>query len=86
MASENTVNALGILDDLIRDPESRQQFLEDPYTTLRNAGADPSDVPSEVWQALTEMTLEELSAIAALGVALAEAGLLDGSLLWHHVV
>ena len=86
MASKNTVNALGILDDLIRDPQSRQQFLEDPYATLRNAGADPSDVPSEVWQTLTEMTLEELGAIADLGVALAEAGLLDGSLLWHHVV
>jgi hypothetical protein len=86
MANENTLNALGILDDLIRDPQSRIQFLEDPYATLRNAGADPDDVPSEVWQVLTQMTLDELGAIANLGVALAEAGLLDGSLLWHHVV
>ena len=86
MASENALNAVAILDDLIRDPQTRQQFYEDPYATLRNTGADPSDVPSEIWQALTEMTLEELSAIAALGVALAQAGLLDGSLLWHHVV
>jgi hypothetical protein len=86
MASENTVNALGILDDLIRDPESRAQFYEDPYDTLQNAGADPGDVPPTVWGALTEMTLEELGAIAALGVALAEAGIFDGSLHWRHVV
>ena len=86
MASENALNAVARLDDLIRDPQSRQQFLDDPYVTLRHAGADPSDVPSEVWQVLTEMTFEELSAIADLGAALAEAGLFDGSLLWHHVV
>ena len=86
MASENTLNAVAILDDLIRDPQSRLRFHEDPYGTLRNAGADPDDVPSEVWQVLTQMTLDELGAIADLGVALAEDGLLDGSLLWHHVV
>ena len=86
MASENTVNALGILDDLIRDPQSRIQFLDDPYTTMQNAGADPSDVPSGVWQVVIQMSLEELGAIADLGAALAAAGLFDGSLLWHHVV
>ena len=86
MASESAVYAIGVLDGLIRDPETRQQFYEDPDDTLLNAGVDPSDVPSEVWQVLTEMTLEELTALAALGIALAEAGLLDGSLSWHHVV
>jgi hypothetical protein len=53
---------------------------------MRAAGADPGNVPSEVWTTLTNMTLEELSAIAALGGALAEAGLLDGSLPWLHGV
>jgi hypothetical protein len=86
MASENALNAVAILDDLIRDPQSRQQFYEDRDTTLRNAGADPDDVPPHVWQALTEMTLEELAAIAALGIALADDGLLDGSLPWQHGV
>jgi hypothetical protein len=86
MASENALNAVAILDDLIRDPQSRQQFYEDPDAALRNAGADPGDVPPHVWQALTEMTLEELAAIAALGIALAEDGLFDSGLLWHHIV
>jgi hypothetical protein len=86
MASENVPNVVGILDDLIRDPPSRQQFYEDPDATLRNAGANPDDVPPHVWQALTVMTLEELAAIAALGIALAEDGLLDGSLPWMHGV
>jgi len=86
MASENALNAVAILDGLIRDPQSRQQFYEDPDDTLLNAGADPEDVPPHVWQTLTEMTLEELAAVAALGIALAEDGLLDGSLHWHHIV
>jgi hypothetical protein len=86
MASENTLIALAKLDGLIRDPQSRQQFHEDPYATLQNAGAEPGHVPSAVWQALTAMTLEELGAIANLGVALAEAGLLDGDLAWQFVV
>lgn len=86
MASESAAYAVGVLDRLIRDPESRLQFYEDPDDTLLNAGANPSDVPPEVWQVLTEMTLEELTAIAALGIALAEAGLLDGSLRWLHIV
>jgi hypothetical protein len=86
MASENALNVVAILDDLIRDPQTRQQFYEDPDATLRNAGADPEDVPPHVWQALTEMTIEELTAIALLGVALAEDGLLDGSLPWIHGV
>jgi hypothetical protein len=86
MASENALNAVAILDDLIRDPLTRQQFYEDPDATLRNAGADPADVPPHVWQALTEMTLDELTAIAVLGIALTEDGLLDGSLPWLHGV
>jgi hypothetical protein len=86
MTSENALNAVAVLDDLIRDPQSRQRFYEDPDATLRNAGADPDDVPPHVWQALTEMTLAELAAIAALGIALAEDGLFDSGLLWHHVV
>jgi hypothetical protein len=86
MASENALNAIAILDSLIRDPQSRQQFYEDPDDTLLNAGASPADVPPHVWQALTEMTLDELTAIAVLGIALAEDGLLDSGLLWHHIV
>lgn len=86
MASESTLIALAILDGLIRDPLSRLQFYEDPAATLQNAGAGLGDVPPAVWQALTAMTLEELGALANLGVALAEAGLLDGDLAWHHVV
>jgi hypothetical protein len=86
MASESALNAVAILDGVIRDPESRVRFYEDPDDTLRDAGADPEDVPPHVWQALIEMTLEELTAVAALGIALAEDGLFDGGLHWHHVV
>jgi hypothetical protein len=86
MASENALNAVAILDDLIRDPQSRIQFYEDPDDTLRNAGVDPDDVPPHVWQVLTEMTLEELTAIAALGLALAEDGLFDSGLHWRHII
>ena len=78
MTIENARTALSKLERLIRDPQSRHQFHEDPHATLRNAGADPDDVPTAVWQVLTEMTPAELDAIAALGVAMAEAGFLDG--------
>lgn len=86
MTSENTIDAIGILDGVLRNPVSRRRFHEDPDGTLVNAGADPRDVPSEVWWTLTHMTLQELAAIAELGVALDEAGLLDGSLAWRHGV
>jgi hypothetical protein len=86
MTNDDTLNAVGILDGVLRDPVSRQSFYEDPDRTMRAAGADPGNVPSQVWTTLTNMTLEELSAIAALGGALAEAGLLDGSLPWLHGV
>jgi hypothetical protein len=86
MVSENALNAVAILDDLIRDPQLRQQFYEDPDGTLRSVGASPGDVPPHVWQTLTEMTLAELAAIAALGIALFEDGFLDGSVSWRHGV
>jgi hypothetical protein len=86
MATENTQIALSRLDQIIREPQSRQQFFDDPHETLRSAGGEPDDVPSAVWRALTEMSPAELAAIAALGAALAEARLLDGDFVWRHVV
>jgi hypothetical protein len=90
MATENTRIALLSLDQIIRDPESRQRFHENPdatlQDTLRDTEAEPADVPAGVWQALTDMSLAELDAIAALGAALVEAGLLDGSIPWQMVV
>jgi hypothetical protein len=86
MANENSRDALVELDRLIRDPRTRYQFRDDPHTTLRNTGADPDDVPTAVWQTLTEMTNAELDAIAALGTALAEAGVLDGDEPWTIVI
>jgi hypothetical protein len=81
MTSENARAAVSTLDRLIRDPQSRRQFHEDPHATLRNAGADPDDVPTAVWQVLTEMTPAELDATATLGVALADAGLLPNGII-----
>jgi hypothetical protein len=86
MATENTRIALSRLDELIRDPQSRQQFLEHPRETLQDTGSDPDDVPEAVWEALIRMSAEELTAIAALGAALDGAGLFDGSLAWQFVV
>lgn len=78
MTTENARAAVSKLDGVIRDPQSRRQFQEDPHATLRNAGANPDDVPTDVWQILTDMTPAELDALVALGVAMAEAGLTDG--------
>jgi hypothetical protein len=86
MATENILEVLGALDDIIRDPVMRQRFVEHPDITLREAGYDSNDVPPQVWDALTRMTFEELRAISDLGFALTDAGLLDGSVLWRHVV
>jgi hypothetical protein len=86
MASENILEVLGALDDIIRDPVKRQRFVEHPEITLREAGYDPADVPPQVWDALTRMTFDELKAISDLGFALTAAGLLDGSLPWKHGV
>jgi hypothetical protein len=87
MATEDArFAALSQLDQIIRDPGSRQDFLDNPQATLRNAGAEPDDVPSAVWRALTDMSLAELAAIATLGAALAEAGCLDGDIPWQWVV
>ena len=76
MTSENIPPAVSELDRIIRDPQSRHQFHEDPHATLRNAGADPADVPEDVWQVITGLTNAELDAVAAVGVALERAGLL----------
>jgi hypothetical protein len=86
MATENTQIALSRLDQIIRDPQLRQRFSDYPHETLRNEGGEPDDVPSAVWQVLTEMSPAELAAIAALGAALAEDRLLDGDFVWRHVV
>jgi hypothetical protein len=86
MASENINEVLEALDAIIRDPVRRQRFVEHPDLTLRDAGYDPGDVPPQVWAALTRMTFDELKAISDLGFALTEAGLLDGSMFWRHVV
>jgi hypothetical protein len=87
MASENTLDgALAALDGIFQDSGKRQQFVEDPEGTLGVAGYDPDDVPEQVWQALIHMSYQELTGIGDLGVALAQAGLLDGSHLWKHGV
>lgn len=86
MASENILEVLGVLDDIIRDPVTRQRFVEHPDVTLRDLEYDSDDVPPQVWDALTRMTFDELKALSDLAFALTEAGLLDGSLSWHHVV
>ena len=87
MASENTLDGvLEALDGILQDPEKRQQFVEDPEGTLRFAGYEPDGVPEQVWQALINMSFEELTGIGDLGVALSQAGLLDGSLAWKHGV
>ena len=85
MATQNTADVLGALDDIIFDPVKRQRFVEHPDITLQAAGYDPGDVPPSVWEALTRMTFDELKAISDLGFALTEAGLLDGR-PWRHVV
>ena len=86
MANANILDVLGALDDIIRDPVTRQRFVEHPDITLREAGYDSDDVPPQVWDALTRMTFDELKAISDLGFALTEAGLLDGRLPWKHGV
>jgi hypothetical protein len=83
MTTENAPPpAVSELDRIIRDPQSRYQFHKDPHATLRNAGADPDDVPTAVWQVLTALTPAELDAVAALGVALADAGLLPNGFIF----
>jgi len=87
MASENNLDgALAALDGILQDPQKRQQFVEDQEGTLRFAGYEPDDVPEQVWQALIHMSFDELTGIGNLGVALSQAGLLDGSLAWKHGV
>lgn len=86
MSSENILEVLEALDDIIRDPVTRQRFVEHPDATLRYAGYDSDDVPPQVWDALTRMTFDELKAISDLSFALTEAGMLDGSLPWMHGV
>ena len=84
--NEYNPDVMAALDDIIEDPVKRQRFIEHPDATLRDAGYDPADVPRPVWDVLTRMTFDELKAISDLGFALTEAGLLDGSLRWRHVV
>lgn len=86
MDRDSTLIALAKLDAIIRDPVSRQQFKADPYGTVAEAGIELENVPTQVWQVLVEMSFDELGAVAALGVALDESGLLSGDLAWHFVV
>jgi hypothetical protein len=87
MANERILDVVGALDRIIRDPVTRQLFVEHPEDTLRDVGGyEPDDVPPQVWQALTRMTFDELKAISDLGFALDAAGLLNGNLAWKHGV
>jgi hypothetical protein len=86
MANANILDVLGALDGIIRDPVTRQRFVEHPDITLQQAGYDADDVPPHVWETLTRMTFDELRAISDLGFALTEDGLLDGTLPWSHGV
>jgi hypothetical protein len=86
MTSHAPIDAVGILDDIIRDPGSRRQFKQHPVDTMRNKGANPDQVPSEVWATVTNMSLGELTAIAELGVALSDTEWLNGAIAWKHVV
>ena len=86
MANANILGVVGALDGIIRDPVTRQRFVEHPDITLQDTGFDPDDVPPHVWAALTRMTFDELRAISDLGFALAEDGLLNGTLPWSHGV
>ena len=74
------------LDDIIRNQQTRTQFTQDPRRTMQDAGANPDDVPGEVWTTVTDMSFEELTTIADLGSALSATGWLHGQLAWRHVV
>jgi hypothetical protein len=86
MANGNISEVLGALDNIIRDPVKRQRFVEHPDLELEAEGYVKGDVPSQIWEALTRMTFDELKAISDLTFALAEAGLLNGHLSWTHGV
>ena len=86
MVSDNILDVMAALDDIIRDPVTRQRFVEHPDVTLRAAGYDPDDVPSEVWEALIRMTFDELKAISDLGFALEAGGVFAANLPWRHGV
>jgi len=86
MMNGSAIAAVEKLDDIIHNSGSRKKFKNNPESAMRDAGADPAEVPPEVWDTLTQMSLDELTAIADLGVALSDTGWLDGKIAWHHVV
>ena len=86
MGNNSTIDAVAKLDDIIRNPGLRKNFKDHPDQTMHEAGADPVHVPAEVWQTVTQMSIEELTAIADLGVALSDTEWLHGKIAWHHVV
>jgi hypothetical protein len=86
MTSENILDVVAALDEIIRDPVRRQRFVEHPDITLRQAGYEPADVPQQVWNALTRMTFDELKAISDLGFALEADGVFNANLPWKHGV
>ena len=86
MATEETLDAIAKLDDIIRDPVKRQRFVEHPDATLQDVGSDSDGVPQPVWEALTRMTFDELKAISDLGFALEADGVFNANLPWKHGV
>ena len=77
MAQESggAAGALAKLTTIIRDPETRGAFLEDPEGVMERAGVNAGDIPEPAWQAIKELGDDELRFISEFCDKFTEAGL-----------
>lgn len=67
--------------DLLENAESRRNFVDDPETTLRQAGIDPGMIPDEVRSVLSDLSEEELAVLVRVRTALGAAGAAQADML-----
>jgi hypothetical protein len=61
--------------DLLRDEGSRRSLASDTRGTLKKAGVDPGNLPSNVINILDGMSPQEMTLLANLSDVFSEAGL-----------
>ena len=74
-ASPEAVAALAKVMQVISRPASRKSFHADPARALQEADVDPSHLPPQVLDNLSELSLEELRLLSRLNSTLVGSGM-----------
>jgi hypothetical protein len=73
--SQATEKAYKFFNDAIADPAQRRALANDPDGTLKAAGINIRDLPTQIRRLLEDLSYEELRVLARYNAALEKSGL-----------